>query len=184
MKIFKSFQELIDYVPNCLICGKQLELHLNGRVTTSKLHFRLKIKDNQIIGKNKNYLININPADNQIILGQEIVNELLHSYVTVIKKCYTCRCIITTTYNGAALETYAKSYKTFPHLTLYREEMYFTRANNKRVNISQIYYNSGLSNINQITVDNKPIKPIYINFNQFKNLDHLNQRLSTMLTFS
>lgn len=197
MKTFETLQELIDYVPNCIICGKQLMIHLYGNVKTDlslsgyyfspSQHFHLKMKDNLLIGKNKNYSITINPKNNSIISNQELFDNLVLSWISVTKKCNTCRCIIKTRYNDDIIV----NNKKFPKLTLTNEDLWFTRKREKSVSISQSYYDNSLLGIRvYIIINNKIISdptnvgmPLFINFDQFKNLNSLNKRISTILTF-
>lgn len=193
MKVFSSFKELMDYVPNCIICGKLLQIHLKGSIrviktnvgnenwTLEKIHFHLKMKDELLVGNYKKHSIAINPIDNKIVLGLGIIQHLLISWTWVSKKCSTCRCEVTSKFIGNN-----KDFDKFPPLTLTNEELSFTRKREKAISIAQNYYAdpppSGVRTF--ILINNKPIKPLYIDFNQFKNLDHLNKRLSTMLVFS
>jgi len=198
MKVFSNFQELMDYVPNCIICGKVMEIHLKGYIRAESLvtskwwyqdtyHFRLKLKDESLTGKCKNRIIAINPIDNTIILGQDTVSQLLANWITVSKKCYTCRCEITAKYHGVNLKNYTvTNFKNFPPLTLQNEEIYYTRKREKSVGINQVYNDdSSLLGVStSIIVGYKPTKSLYIDFNRFKNLKQLNERISTILTFS
>lgn len=184
MKVFSNFKELIDYVPNCLICGKQLGVHLFGCYAFHNLRFSLKVKDGALVGKYKDRAIAINITDNSIILGQDTINQLMTNWVTVYKKCSTCRCTITTQYAvGYGGTGIIKKHKNFPSLTLKSEEIHFTRKRNKLVSIAQTYYDApAISTF--ILINNKTVNPLYMDFNKFKNLNHLNERLSTILTFS
>lgn len=178
----------MDYVPHCLICGKQLELHLHGRIYRandnvayhkSALHFRLKSKDEYLIGNNKKHSFAINPLDNEISSGKDTVNDLLVNRVMVNKKCYTCYFSIVTEHPGSKLV----NYKKFPPLTLKNEEIYFTRKRGKPVSIYQNYHDDSTLRTN-IVIDRRTVPSIYMDFSKFKNLDHLNERISTILTFS
>lgn len=193
MKTFKTFQELFDYVPNCIICGKIMEIHLDGRVeqkslivnkwdTTNQIHFHLKIKNDSLIGNNKKFSFTINPIDNTIINGQETIVNLMGNWVTVYKTCRTCRCNIITKFTGNII----KKIKKFPPLTLMNEEIYFTRSQEKTVSINQSYYDDStlLGIRTSIVINNKQVKSLYIDFNKYKDLKHLNERLSTILVFS
>lgn len=189
MKIFNTLQELTDYVPNCIICGKQLELHLNGNVTVINaprkyLHFRLKIKEELFLGKNKNYSFTINPIDNTIINGQATINDIIRNWFYVFKKCYTCQFEIIAKYIGPTPENYmVGNFKNLPPLTLDTESLFYTRKREKSVSIRQVHLDNETIQTS-IIINNKRINPLYIDFNKFKNLNHLNERLSTILTFS
>jgi hypothetical protein len=193
MKTFKTFQELIDYVPNCIICGKLMEIHLDGRVkqeslvvniwkTIDPIHFHLKMKDGFIVGNNKKISFTITSSNNVIINGQEHIDNLMVNWITVYKTCRTCRFNIITKWTGDIV----KNIKNFPPLTLTNEEIYFTRNKEKIVSINQSYYDDStlLGIRTSIVINNKSVKPLYIDFNHFKNLDQLNARLSNILVFS
>jgi hypothetical protein len=189
MKTFNTFQELMDYVPNCIICGKQLELFLRGKLRgdpiDKQLNFHLKIKNGNIIGKNKNYSFTINPIDNQIIDGQEVVSNLLGNwFMFVSKKCSTCHCIINTQHCVNIKNYMISNYKKLPPLTLKNEEIFYTRKREKATSIYQRYNDNGVLIQSIISINYKKINIPYINLNHFKTLDHLNERLSTILTFS
>lgn len=195
MKVFSNFKELIDYIPNCIICGKQLDLHLNGRIeqkslitnkwnTINHIHFRLKLKDGYLVGKHKEHSFTINTLDNHIISGKDTVSALLRAHPTVNKKCYTCHFVITTESPSITVANYMISnYKNFPPLTLKSEEIYFTRKREKPVSINQIYFEDAITQT-RIIVGHKPVRSVYIDFNKIKDLNHLNSKLSTILTFS
>ncbi len=193
MKVFSNLQELIDYVPNCIVCGKVMDIYLKGSIkvapilpfilwTLNSITFQLKMKDNLLVGRNKKNSIAINPIDNDIIAGEEFINHLASNWITVYKKCRTCRCEVIAKITGSII----KNLKKFPALTLTGEEICFTRKNEKSVRILQNYYedSSSLGVKTYIRINNKDVNPFYLDFNKFKNLKHLNERLSTILTFS
>jgi len=193
MKIFKTLQELIDYVPNCIVCGKVMDIYLRGSIkvapilpftlwTLSNITLQLRMKDNIFVGNNKQNSVAINPIDNDIILGAEFINHLAINWLLVYKKCRTCRCKVTTKFTGPTI----KNWKKFPPLTLTGEELCFTRKREKPTVILQNYYenSSSLGVQTHIVINCKPVNSLYLDLNKFKNLDHLNERLSTILTFS
>lgn len=193
MKIFKSLQELIDYVPNCIICGKEMEIHVDGQLVPSlpakqwygrePVHLSLQLKEGKLRSKkHKKYTLIIDPTDNHIVDGQDFVNRLMVNWITVYKKCWTCRFRINTGYNKGHI----KKQEKFPYLTLSSEEISYFRRHGKSVGIHQTYYDdSALLGIRSyITVGGKPVKSLYVDFNKFKDLDQLNKRLATILTFS
>ena len=193
MRNFKTFQELIDYVPNCIICGKEMEIHLDGQISPTlpskqwygreSVHLVLQPKEGLLRSKkHKKYTLIINPFDNHIIDGQDLVNRLMVNWISVYKKCWTCRFSVYTGYRKG----HTKKHEKFPYLTLGNEELYYMLRRGKSVGIHQQYYDdSALLGIRtHITVAGKPVKSMYIDFNKFKDLDQLNKRLATILTFS
>lgn len=193
MKVFSNLQELIDYVPNCIVCGKVMDIYLKGSIkvppilpfilwTLNNITFQLKMKDNLLVGRNKKTSIAINPVNNNIIEGEEFINHLASNWITVYKKCRTCRCEVVAKFTGSII----KNLKNFPPLTLAGEEICFTRKNEKPVRILQNYYEdpSKMGVQTYVMINNKPVNSFYVDFNKFKNLKHLNERLSTILTFS
>lgn len=186
MKTFQNFQELIDYVPSCLICGKEMEIHFDGQLSWNhreQVHFKFQIKDGLLYSrKHKKYSVIIDPKTNLILEGVDLVNKLMTNWMSVYKTCWTCKFRIGTQYNKGNL----KKQDTFPPLTLVSEELSYTLKRGKAVDIHQTYYDdSSLLGIRVwITVNHRPVKSLFVDFNKFKDLDQLNKRLSTIMTFS
>jgi hypothetical protein len=140
------------------------------------------MKDSTLVGRNKKNSIAINPVDNNIIEGEQFINHLATNWLTVYKKCRTCRCEVVARFTGSTI----KNLKKFPPVTLAAEEICYTRKNEKPVRILQNYYedSSSLGVQTYMRINHKDVNSFYLDFNKFKNLDHLNERLSTILTFS
>ena len=192
MKIFNSIQELLDYVPFCLICGKDMEAHIYGHLSASwrnriedRVLLRFEIKDGLLCSRrNKKHSIIIHPNTNLILEGAPVVSQLMNSWITFYKTCWTCNFKISTEYKPGN----AKRKDIFPSLTLTNEELFYTLKRNRSVHIQQTYY-SAMGNAPEgmrtwITVNNRVVQPIFIDFNKFKDLNQLNKRLFTMMTFS
>jgi hypothetical protein len=170
-----------------------MELHLDGQVSPSlpakqyygreSVHLILQLKDGVLRSKkHRKYSVSINPSDSHIIDGQDLINHMMVNWISMYKKCWTCQFRVLTQYNKG----HVKKHEKFPYLTLVSEELSYTLRRGKPVAIHQTYYDdtSLLGIRTWITVNRKPAKSMYVDFNKFKDLDQLNKRLATILTFS
>jgi len=186
MKTFQTLQELLDHVPQCIICGKDMNVHLDGHLRQwyqDGVHFKFEMKDGLLCSKkHKKYSVIIEPKSNLILEGQEVVNNLMVNWITVYKTCWTCKCTVSTRYNSG----HRKKTDVFPPLSLTGEELSYTLRRGKSVDISQTYYDdSSLLGVRtNIVVNHRMVTPRYFDFSKYKNLEQVNNRIATILTFS
>lgn len=187
MKTF-TLKELINYIPTCIICSKQLVLAINGNIKSSKQRYtgknisvKTKVKDSILESANKNYNLSISLDDGEIIEGVELVNNLMTGWMYVKKQCKTCCLTINTTYNDGNL----KNVKIFPPLKLTSEDLSYTMPGGKEVKIYKQYYDDQtmLGERTQITINGKLLPPFPFYFDKIDDLKHLNKRLLTVRTF-
>jgi hypothetical protein len=189
MTKFNSLKELLDYVPNCLICGKGMVISIEGMfsaVDKSKPRWgsgwdpfkvRLVLEDNVLNTKHKNHKISINPHNNEVIIGNDLVTRIVFNSTKVIKICNTCVFKIITNCDAQNLKN------KFPTLTLKKEELSFTKKGGKAIQINS-YYELGNSLARTFVYINKKSMPeLTIDFSKISNFEHLNRRIDTIITF-
>jgi len=196
MKYFKTLQDLLDYVPNCLICGKILQLSIEGHWGNSsifdKTEFRAiqtSYKENLLYSKHKIYSFCLDPKNNEIISGKTFFKILSDRYISVYKKCHTCYCIL----KCSLADKQYKIHNFFSDLILDNEEIRYTMRNKKEISIYKnhgaMYYYSNPSvagnNKMSITLNGKRMHypNEYIDFSKIKNLSDLNKKISTIMVF-
>lgn len=187
MKTF-TLQELVNYIPACIICEKKLIISIHGNIASIKhrytgqnINIKTKIKNNILESDNKNYELAISLIDNTINVGEKLINDLMISYMYVKKQCKTCHFTINTTYTDGHL----KNVKKFPDLKLTYEELSYTMPGGKEARIHKQYFDDQtlLGSRTQITIDHKLLAPFPFYFDKIENLKHLNKRLQTVCTF-
>lgn len=187
MKTF-TLKELINYIPTCIICGKQLMLSINGNIKTSKqkwtgknISIKTKIKDSVLESTSKNYTLSVNLDNNEIVEGGELINNLMTSWMYVNKQCKTCCLTVNTTYNDGN----TKNTTAFPTVKLTSESLGYTMPGGKEVKIFKHYYDDQtmLGERTQITISGKLLPAIPFYFDKIDNLKHLNKRILTIRTF-
>ena len=183
-----SLKEISEYIPNCLICGKQIPIIIDGLLKNKKglhsfdrVNIRTEIKNNIVISMNKNYPLSINLDTAEILEGKELVNILMSRWLYIKKHCKTCHFIITMMYNSGNL----KNVNNFPKYELYSEELAYTMPGGKRAYIHKRYFekDSLLATYTQLYIDNKPILSCQFDFSKFENLKQINKRVLTIRTF-
>lgn len=192
MRLLKTLKELTNYIPNCLVCGKEMGLFLEGKfapVSLSKPRWdsgnqRIKIKlaliDNVLHAKHKSHNLSFDITNNDILEGQDMVNRLMVNTINVNKACVTCHFKINTLYLGGNI----KKETAFPTLTIQSEELNYMMKGGKSVRIVRNYFNDKEPAVH-IWFDRKHFseESIPLDFSKFRNLAHLNKRLATIKVF-
>lgn len=193
MRTFKTLNEVIDYIPNCLICQKGMTLSIDGVLSSQAGHhprwsrglesvkLKMGLVDGFLRSNHKNDNISICVSDNKIIDGWEIVNRLMPGTTYVRKMCLTCHFKIHTYHIGGAV----KKENCFPPLTMHSEELHYTMKGGKDVRVTKYYHADGslTGEYATIKLDNKFLPPVPLDFDKFKDLVHLNKRLATIKLF-
>jgi hypothetical protein len=193
MKIFNSIKEFIEYIPNCLVCGKNMILVVRGIRSgkgdwgNDRIHIKMAFDEGSIISTNKEHPLVITTEDNKLIVGEQLIRAMSNRPIGLDKSCRTCKFKIQTAHEhvegvaGAFEFTINKStYKTgiFPSVKLEQEELKYTKAHGKLVDI--VRYRGQHTIVN---VDYKRVNSFDLDISKFKDLDHLNNRLSVLMTF-
>jgi|SRR6185436_4365103 len=196
---FTCIKKYINYIPRCLICNKEMQLYIQG--TERKTFWRFDcvyiktcISDNLLISKSKKYPLIIDINDNRILTGNEIISAIdikEYSVVYLNKTCSTCKFIIEASYVHPPLNITNSINESspplcredgyFPTVFLDQEELCYTRNRGKNISIKRQHY-SQLARTS-LTVDGKSVKCFDLDLSKFNNLNHLNSRISTLLTF-
>lgn len=180
MKIFNNIKDFVNYIPHCIICGKNMNIVLvglsysNGKMEDFSI--KINILNNLLLSKNKNYKLMINIDNNFIIEGHPFINKI--GKIHLNKYCKTCNFKIK---SGLI---YINNKKYFPSFYLRKETICFTRKNHTKIKINNFYcypYNYTLSH--NTFINNKKINNLKIDIYKFKTLKHLNKRISTFITF-
>jgi len=188
MKSFNTLKELVNYIPNCLVCGKQMMIIIKGHILPNSqnrfngYYTRLIVNNNQIVSRNKKHNITVNLDTNEFIDGKEVIYNLKQNWIYLNKTCRTCRFDISTVYRSG--QQGDKNY--FPTFLLDSETISYTWKNGKQIYIVK-YHNIGVSvlsdSVTQISVNNKWLPSIPFDFSKFSKLSQLNNRISTLLVF-
>jgi len=200
-RFFKTIQDLIDYIPNCIICRKEMIISIEGVILPllpSKNQYAKKenvqmilfLKDGIVRTKKRNLSLAIKAEDNFIIDGQDIVSRLMINWTYVKKICSTCNFKINTVIDYK--EGVIKKQNYFPPLIIDHEVLQYTFKGGKKVHITKYYndyyYNNRVlpsrSEAVTIRLNDKSLPPVPLDLDKFKNLDQLNKRLSTIILFS
>lgn len=191
MKTFSSIKEFIDYIPNCILCKKEMQIAIHAIRKSEKnwnydnIHIKTSVIDNMIISKNKDYKLEINMYDNTIVSGSEFISSIENNTIDVNKSCKTCNFKIKAIHNSKyTSRTKTNKIENFPSLVLAKEELYYTRNGGKNVVIVKYHPPSYDASANMwITINNKKIQSFNLDLSKLKDLDHLNSKLSTLITF-
>ena len=191
MHTFETLQQLLDYIPNCIICQKPMKLVISGGVPSRTvnnywqqfiINLKMELIESKLHSKNKNWVLIIDPWDNQISTGLSLVNDLLsqsHSKLDVFKKCWTCNFKI----NGLC-NSNGKRVSAFPKVSLHSEELHYTMNRDRTVRLFKYYGDASvIGERTIINVNHRELKSIPLNFERIKNLDQLNHKLKTLMTF-
>lgn len=201
--MFNNIADNINYIPNCIICGKLMQFYFSGFLKfpfrpKQFVYLKTRIEDNKIISINKKYPLKIDISSNEIISGYEILDkygeDLLSSYIDFYKKCPTC--LFQINFNLFKKE----KDNLFPRSSLLREEMgYFLKPKiklhifnhyeneyvysvGKTFSITNIS-NKNSSKVTYIYANNKYLNCENINLNKFNNLKKINNYIKTLLAF-
>lgn len=185
---FLTLQALLEYIPNCIVCTKPMNLQMSGTLAyQSGSHNRerysmtLALKDNLLVSKHKSHKLIINPIDNTVIESVDLAGRIISEYTSVKKMCPTCHFKIETFYSGNK----AKKEKTFPALMLQNEELHFIMKGGKDVRVTKYY--SGNNNDREATariqLNGKYLPPMPFDFDKFNSFQALNKRINTIVVF-
>jgi len=197
MKTFETLQQVLEYIPHCIICKKELELRVVGSIPsrTNQQYFHRQsvclkmfmLEDRLHSRRCKDFSLIVNPADNQMSSGKNLINDMLAdswSGISVIKKCKTCNFSITARHTNSGSKQSQKMDK-FPSVELYSEELHYTMKKEKPVRIHKIYQNSarmtGESTI--ITVNHRQLREFNLDLSKIQDLNHLNNKIKTVMVF-
>lgn len=207
MVIFNSLSEYMDYVPNCVICGKYMELYIDGRLSSlskkkprynhgrDHLYVKMQLEYTHLRSKHKQHEIVIDPKTNEVTIGVELINRLKDDRIYAHKRCSTCHFKIEAAFQkpgehqSSWLITSDKvglSWKDnhFPPLSLKEEELHYTLKGGVDIRISKIYNWPTNENVGAIiTLNHKNLPLMPLDFDKFEGLEHLNKRISTIKLF-
>jgi len=198
MRTFNSLQEFIDYVPNCLICNKELIVSLSSTLHSVEgkhkrwasgreaLNVRFEKKEGLLHSKHKSYKISIKLDDNSILEGGEVMSRITSDSTFVRKNCPTCHLKIATVCSGSDL----KKGKRFSDLTLRSEELHFTMKGGKDLSVEKQYpaygnppWDTVDGDTANIRLNHKFLPPVPFDFNKFNSFEQLIRRIQTIVLF-
>lgn len=195
MKTFECLQELLDYIPNCIICQKVMELRIEGSVPArsnpdyylrEKVYLKMFLFEEKLHSKRcKDYSFTIDPKNNQLFSGKDLLNRMISSSsfqsIAAIKKCHTCHFKISTTYSNGTVT--AKLHQ-FPVMQLYTEELSYTMKREKQVRIYKTYNDTyHLTGEKATVVVNHRHLEFNLDLSKIQDLDHLNNKIKTVMVF-
>lgn len=184
-----SLNSYLEYIPNCIICGKKLRIEINGRLpnklkkySTTSINLKTKIEDNCLISLNKDYPLTIDLISSEIFEGRQFIIDLMTGWIYINKLCSTCHFKISAIYNRGFME---KLLTTFPQIHLYSEDLSYTMTGGHKAEIHKIYYDdsTGLKDRTLIHINGKLLPNFPFQLNKFNHLNELNQRLFMIRTF-
>lgn len=195
MITFKTLQEFINYVPQCLICKKHLQLSFTGYLTSVKdkrprwaggreaLTLKFENRDGVLYSKHKSHVLHIDVATNVVLMGHDLVDRFDTGNFYFNKNCPTCHLKISTTWSAPQL----KKEKRFPELTLASEELHFTMKGGKDLSVKKYYsvFAAEPDNENsaQLCLNHKYLPPVPFDFNKFNSFEQLVKRINTIVLF-
>lgn len=206
---FNCIRELIDYIPQCIVCGKQIPIVITTNSFYNKdfkslsgyLYLKTKILDNKLISMNKNYPFIIDIDNNFIIEGAGLVNKILlsSSGTGINKSCKTCNVAIYTMYHPFHFTNEYK-YGFFPSSELKTEFFSYTIRKNKKISIEREYYYFKTVNrvdsykiFSSLQINNKyidsPVPGLLskiisdLDITKVNNFNSLNKKINMFLTF-
>ena len=193
MRIFETLQELINYIPTCVICGKDMKLSIAGYVSaiapskpkwgggTERIYLKMELKDGILHCKHKSFNVAIETATNHLIDGGELINRLMLNTINVKKCCPTCVFKSMCTYQ----EGNTKKTNCFPHLILRTEELNYTMRGGKRCMIMKHH---NVTDKNEphcyISINNISLQPVPLDFTKLTSLEQINKKVKTITVFS
>lgn len=192
MRIFKTLQELVNYIPTCVICQKGMKIAIEGYLgpansktkwggRTEYTYLKLKCENGVLHSKHDGDSITIEAATNKLIDGEDIINRLMLNTINVKKCCSTCVFKIYSTYQSGN----TKKAHNFPQLTLRSEELSYTLRGGKRCAVNKYYnFNTNAEDTKcNIVIGGSSLQPILLDFSKFIDLDQINKRIKTIAVF-
>jgi hypothetical protein len=168
---FSNLKEFIDYIPNCLICGKQLILSCCGTYAewagkNNPTRIKFLIKEDRIISLHKNIQLEIDIHTNKVLSGDSS-NQIIDNSRWVLKTCKTCHCQIT-----GRVTSFQKP--IFSKIRRNTEAVVFYLCKNKKITVFE----------NDLLINTELVQTAPIELSSFKDFKHLKRRIQTILTFS
>jgi len=179
---FNTIRELINYAPNCIICGKECIIYVEGQASKRKwINIKTITKDNILISKNKKYTLEINIDNNRIAIGKELVTTMLEDVFYITKTCYTCSFYLI----FGIIDKFINDFISYvPSLNLREISLVTTLPGNKQLYMNTQYYSNPDVGNSYISVDDKSLQTcIDIELASFTSKKQLFRRINTILTF-
>lgn len=194
MQVFKVLQEFIDYIPKCIICGKERKLSIEGYVKpvspskprwssgSQRVYLTLELKDGLLRSNHKSHSIAIDPSNNKLVDGEDLINRMMLQTINVKKCCPTCVFKSFGVYQAG----HTKKTNCFPPLTLRSEELNYTMPGGKHCMITKYYqFNEKPEEAKcNIAIDRVSLPPIPLDFKHLTELDQINRKIKTVMVFS
>lgn len=150
------------------------------RGSNTQLIIKTAINDGILYSRSKLTEFAINLDDNKIIDGHHIIHRMESNWLYIKKTCKTCKFDINTIYKSGT----HKEPDYFPPLVLNDESLSYTWKEGRQIDIANYYSSDSITGIQtHITINHRKLSSIPLNFSKFKNLKHLNNRLSTLIVF-
>lgn len=197
---FRNFQRLMDYIPNCVICKKEMVFSMEGRIARVKdnkkpkrwndggtwtiLRTRAKnelVHDDLLHFRNTKYHISIEPRRNKIIDGLDIAQRI--NSFSISKICRTCDFKIQAGAEGCGNSTH------FPTMQLSCETLNFTMRGGKRVRMYRGYRQLPPGTTQpteistQIYINDHILPSIPLEFSKIKDINQLTRKIKTAIVF-
>ena len=209
MVAFNSLQEFIYYIPQCVICRKSMDLHIEGQLSSvskkkprynhgrDHLYVKLRSEYTHLRSVHKSFEISIHPETNEVTVGAELINRMQDSMIYVHKSCTTCHFKIQASFLKGQKSSATSSYyqysdkigqqwkeNHFPPFSLREEELHYTLKGGVDVRIQKNYSWPTTENTSAIiSLARKELPPMPLDFNKFEGMEHLNKRLATIKLF-
>lgn len=178
----QKIQKFIDYMPNCLICGKDLVIRLYPYISIKNKHLIIPIKIKNNILYNEFYNIQINLLDctmnDNFLCSKRSLEDM------EIKKCCTT-CVFDIIANCVLDKNNKNKIKDF---YLSHEIIKFTAPGiNKPIEVINFYGKESTTNYNKSLIylgDNQlDLQVDYLNLNNIKNFSSLKRKIKAALVF-
>ena len=178
MKNFDNIQQIIERIPNCIICQKPLKFSIINNTYHASENINFIMRDGLLVSQHRDIKSIINPIDNTISFNEPLIKKFRFSYQSYFYIKLSCRTCFVRTYYSVRQQT-----KKLHELFLYNENVKYTSPKNKIINIDY-YYNHNLLDEISFKYNYKYIKCPKIDLTRIKNLKQLNNKIKTILTFS
>jgi len=193
MRIFKTLLDLLNYIPNCIICGKNMRLSIEGYASivspskprwgsgNERLYLKMELKDGVFRGKHKNHNVSIEATTNKLIEGEDITNRLMLNTINVKTCCPTCVFKSICVYQAGN----TKKTNCFPPVALRTEELSYTMHGGKHCMITKHYMLNDKEEAKCFIAINKvSLQPVPLDFTKFTSLEQINKKIKTIAVFS